>query len=352
MEREAEKPVILVTGGTGYIGSHTVVSLGDAGYYPIIMDNLSNSSPGVLERIAAIMGRRPPFYQADLRDRKALDQIFQDYPVAAVIHLAGFKAVGESVAEPLRYYENNIDGALALFSLMTTRGVKRLIFSSSATVYGDPPTVPIDETFPLAPTSPYGRTKLMIEQILRDLAVADPDWRITFLRYFNPVGAHASGLIGEDPRGIPNNLMPYISQVAVGRRERLHVFGDDYPTPDGTGVRDYIHVMDLAEGHVAALQELESASSPRVGSAPLIINLGTGRGYSVFELLRAFEKASGRTIPYRITIRRPGDIATCYADPRLAKTLLGWEARRTLDDMCADTWHWQSSNPQGLKNLP
>jgi UDP-glucose 4-epimerase len=341
MDRDSEKTVILVTGGTGYIGSHAVVALSAAGYYPVIVDNLSNSKAAVLDRIAAITGQRPPFYKTDLRDRIALAQVFQDHPVAAVIHFAGLKAVGESVAEPLRYYENNIEGALALCSVMAARGVRRLIFSSSATVYGDPPTVPIGESFPLAPTNPYGRSKLMIEQILRDLPAADPEWQITLLRYFNPVGAHASGLIGEDPQGSPNNLMPYISQVAVGRRERLSVFGNDYPTPDGTGVRDYIHVMDLAEGHVAALKNMEAT--------PLIINLGTGKGCSVLELLHAFEKASGRTIPYRITDRRPGDIATCYADPSLAETLLGWKARRSLAEMCADTWRWQSSNPEGLK---
>jgi UDP-glucose 4-epimerase len=262
--------------------------------------------------------------------------------VAAVIHFAGLKAVGESIAEPLRYYENNLDGALALCSVMAARGVRRMIFSSSATVYGDPPTVPIGESFPLAPTNPYGRSKLMIEQILQDLHVSDPEWRITLLRYFNPIGAHESGLIGEDPQGSPNNLMPYISQVAVGRRECLNVFGNDYPTPDGTGVRDYIHVMDLAEGHVAALKNMESAPSLRTATVPLIINLGTGRGCSVLELLHAFEKASGRTIPYRITGRRPGDIATCYADSRLAETLLGWKARRSLAKMCADTWRWES----------
>jgi len=349
MERDSGKPVILVTGGTGYIGSHAVVALSAAGYYPVIVDNLSNSKAAVLERLAAITGHRPPFYKIDLRDRIALAQVFQDHPLAAVIHFAGLKAVGESVAEPLRYYENSIGGALALCSVMAARGVKRLIFSSSATVYGDPSTVPIGESFPLAPTNPYGRSKLMIEKILQDLFVADPDWRITLLRYFNPVGAHESGLIGEDPQGSPNNLMPYISQVAVGGRERLNVFGNNYPTPDGTGVRDYIHVMDLAEGHVAALKNMEAAPSVRHAFAPLIINLGTGRGYSVFEMLHAFEDASGKVIPYRVTDRRPGDIATCYADPSLAETLLGWKARRSLAKICADTWRWQSNNPGGLK---
>ena len=342
-----EKPRILVTGGTGYIGSHAVVALIAVGYDPIIVDNLSNSKVTVLERIAAITGKRPPFYQIDLRDRPALDAVFQEHPVATIIHFAGLKAVGESVAEPLRYYENNIESTLSLCSVMAARGVKRLIFSSSATVYGDPPTVPIREDFPLVPANPYGRTKLMIEQILQDLHAADPAWQIVLLRYFNPVAAHESGLIGEDPEGIPNNLMPYISQVAVGRRERLNIFGNDYPTPDGTGVRDYIHVMDLAEGHVAALKNMETATLLPLPSVPLIVNLGTGQGYSVLEIVHAFEKASGKTIPYHITNRRPGDIAACYADPSLAQKLLGWAARRNLTDMCADTWRWQSQNPQG-----
>ena len=371
---------ILITGGTGYIGSHTVVALISAGYDPVIVDNLSNSKIAVLERIEAITGKRPPFYQADLRDRAALDAVFKQHPIAAAIHFAGLKAVGESVAEPLHYYENNIESTLSLCSVMAARGLKRLVFSSSATVYGDPHTVPIREDFPLAPANPYGRTKLMIEQILQDLYASDPAWQIALLRYFNPVGAHPSGLIGEDPGGFPNNLMPYISQVAVGRRERLSVFGSDYPTPDGTGVRDYIHVMDLAEGHVAALHYMEKAesssphdsscqrkpvssedasfptsmSSPnslsfprRRESIPLIVNLGTGRGYSVLEMVSAFEKTSGKTIPYQITDRRPGDIAACYADPTLAKELLGWTASRTLNDMCTDTWRWQSQNPAG-----
>jgi len=355
-------PSILITGGTGYIGSHTVVALISAGYNPVIVDNLSNSKITVLDRIEAITGKRPPFYQIDLRDRAALDDVFQTHSITAVIHFSGLKAVGESVAEPLRYYENNIESTISLCGVMADRGVKRLIFSSSATVYGDPHIVPIREDFPLAPANPYGRTKLMVEQILQDLYNADLAWQIALLRYFNPVGAHPSGLIGEDPGGHPNNLMPYISQVAVGRRERLSVFGSDYPTPDGTGVRDYIHVMDLAEGHVAALRYMEKAepsspnsmSSPnnssfprRRESMPLIVNLGTGRGYSVLEMLHAFEKAAGKAIPYQITDRRPGDIAACYADPTLAKELLDWTARRTLDDMCADTLRWQSQNPAG-----
>ena len=352
---------ILITGGTGYIGSHTVVALISAGYNPIIVDNLSNSKITVLDRIEAITGKGPPFYQIDLRDRAALDAVFQQHPISAAIHFAGLKAVGESVASPLRYYENNIESTLSLCFVMAAHGRKRLVFSSSATVYGDPHTVPIREDFLLAPANPYGRTKLMIEQILQDLYASDPAWQIALLRYFNPVGAHPSGLIGEDPGSHPNNLMPYISQVAVGYRERLSVFGGDYPTPDGTGVRDYIHVMDLAEGHVAALRYMEKAESsyqhsmsfPRrresksITAAPLIVNLGSGRGYSVLEMVSAFGKAAGKTIPYQITDRRTGDIAACYADPTLAEKMFGWKAVRSLEDMCADTWRWQSQNPSG-----
>jgi len=334
---------ILVTGGTGYIGSHTVVALIAAGYDPVIVDNLSNSKASVLERIVEITGKRPPFYKIDLRDRAALDAVFQKHPFASVIHFAGLKAVGESIAEPLRYYENNIDNTISLCFVMADRGVKSIIFSSSACVYGDSSIIPIREDCPPAPANPYGHTKLMIEQILRDIHVADPVWRVALLRYFNPVGAHESGLIGEDPQGIPNNLMPYISQVAVGRRELINIFGNDYPTSDGTGVRDYIHVMDLAEGHVAALKNIESDTF----LTPQIINLGTGQGYTVMDMLRALEKASGKTIPYRITKRRSGDIAVCYADTFLAQKLLGWMARRSLADMCADAWRWQSNNPQG-----
>jgi UDP-glucose 4-epimerase len=343
-----EKRLILVTGGTGYIGSHAVVALIAAGYAPVLVDNLSNSKASVLDRIAAITGERPPFHKIDLRDRPALDAVFQKHPVAAVMHFAGLKAVGESVAEPLRYYENNIDGTLSLCSVMAARNVKKIIFSSSATVYGNPPIVPIREDFPPAPANPYGHTKLMIEQILQDLHTADPAWRIGLLRYFNPVGAHESGLIGEDPQGIPNNLMPCISQVAVKRRERLRIFGNDYPTPDGTGIRDYIHVMDLAEGHVAALEKIGTAA-PLSSTAPLVVNLGTGRGCSVLEMVRAFEEASGQKIPCQVVDRRPGDIAACYADPSLAQRLLGWKARRTLSDMCMDTWRWQSGNPEGYR---
>jgi UDP-glucose 4-epimerase len=340
---KASKPVVLVTGGTGYIGSHTIVALIAAGYNPVIIDNLSNSKASVLERIAEITGKRPPFYKIDLRDRTTLDAVFQKHQIASVIHFAGFKAVGESIAEPLRYYENNIESTISLCFVMANRCVKRIIFSSSACVYGDSSIIPIRENCPSAPTNPYGHTKLMIEQILRDIHVADPVWRIALLRYFNPVGAHESGLIGEDPQGIPNNLMPYISQVAVGRRELINIFGNDYPTTDGTGVRDYIHVMDLAEGHVAALKNIETD----IFQTPQIINLGTGQGYTVMEMLRALEKASGKTIPYRITNRRPGDIAICYADTSLAQKLLGWRSRRSLADMCADTWRWQSNNPAG-----
>ena len=338
------KEVILVTGGTGYIGSHTVVALSAAGYTPVIVDNLVNSNVAVLERLAAITGIQFAFHRFDIRDRSLLDAVFQIYPIRAVIHFAGLKAVGESVSEPLSYYDNNIQSTISLCSVMKARGVKRIIFSSSATVYGEPHSVPIQEDFPLAPTNPYGRSKLMIEQILQDLNNSDPTWQIALLRYFNPVGAHESGLIGEDPQGIPNNLMPYISQVAVGRRDQLNVFGSDYPTPDGTGVRDYIHVMDLAEGHVAALRHLENREE---NSDPLIVNLGTGRGYSVLELLKAFSAASGKAIPYSLTERRSGDIATCYADPARAQRLLGWTAQRDLAGMCADTWRWQSLNPQG-----
>ena len=340
---KASKPVVLVTGGTGYIGSHTVVALIAVGYDPVIVDNLSNSRASVLERIAEITGKRPPFYKIDLRDRAALDVIFQKHQFAAVIHFAGLKAVGESIAEPLRYYENNIESTISLCFVMGQHGVKRIIFSSSACVYGDSSIIPIGENCPSVPTNPYGHTKLMIEQILQDIHVADPVWRIVLLRYFNPVGAHESGLIGEDPQGIPNNLMPYISQVAVGCRELINIFGNDYPTSDGTGVRDYIHVMDLAEGHVAALENIETD----IFQTPQIINLGTGRGYTVMEMLFALEKASGKKIPYRVTNRRPGDVAVCYADTSLAQKLLGWKARRTLADMCADAWRWQSNNPRG-----
>ena len=324
---------ILVTGGTGYIGSHAVVVLIAAGYNPVIVDNLSNSKASVLERIAKITKKKPPFYKIDLRDSAALDKVFHKHPIASVIHFAGLKAVGESVTEPLRYYENNIQCATSLCNIMAKRGVKKIIFSSSAAVYGDASIVPIRENSPPMPTNPYARTKRIIEQILQDIYIADPAWRIILLRYFNPVGAHQSGLIGEDPQGIPNNLVPFISQVAVGRRKRINIFGKDYPTSDGTGVRDYIHVMDLAEGHIAALKKIEKTASRKSTQKPVTINLGTGRGYTVLEMLHAFEKVSMKKIPYRITKRRPDDIAVCYADISLARKLLGWKARRSLADM-------------------
>lgn len=327
---------ILVTGGAGYIGSHTVVELLAAGHEVVIVDNFCNSKASVLDRVAHIAGSRPRLVQADLRDRAALDALLGEGGFAAVIHFAGLKAVGESVAQPLAYYGNNVGGSLALFAAMADAGVKTLVFSSSATVYGDPHAVPIREEFPLSATNPYGRSKLIIEDMLRDLALADAGWRIGLLRYFNPVGAHASGMIGEDPNGIPNNLMPYVAQVAAGKLQQLAVFGDDYPTPDGTGVRDYIHVVDLARGHLAALQALQ-----RRAGGVLTVNLGTGRGYSVLEMVQAFAQASGRPVPYRIAPRRAGDIAQCYADPALAAAELGWRAELGIEAMCADTWRWQ-----------
>ena len=334
---------ILVTGGAGYIGSHTCVELLSAGYEILVVDNLSNSSSESLKRVEKITGRQVPFVQADVLDPEALRKLFKEHDFAAVIHFAGLKAVGESVEQPLRYYENNVAGTLNLCRVMGEFGCKNLVFSSSATVYGDPASVPIDESFPLHATNPYGRTKLMIEEILTDLVAADPEWHVALLRYFNPVGAHESGLIGEDPRGIPNNLLPYIAQVAVGQRDKLQVFGDDYPTADGTGVRDYIHVVDLARGHLSALQLMEK--QPR----SLTVNLGTGQGYSVLQMVDAFEQASGRSVPYVITARRPGDIATCYADPSFALDLLGWQASRNLEQMCTDAWRWQSMNPKGYQ---
>lgn len=326
---------ILVTGGAGYIGSHTCVELLAAGYELVVIDNFSNSKPAVLERVGRIAGREPVFHETDIRDRSALRTVFAHHEIGAVIHFAGLKAVGESVAQPLRYYDNNVSGSVTLCEVMAEHDVRTLVFSSSATVYGDPPSLPIHEEFPLSATNPYGRSKLMVEDILRDTRRTDERWHIALLRYFNPVGAHASGLIGEDPNGHPNNLMPFIAQVAVGQRPELAVFGDDYPTHDGTGVRDYIHVVDLARGHLAALQAL--AQKPGL----LTVNLGTGHGYSVLEVVRAFERASGRPVPYRIVPRRPGDIAQCYADPALARQVLGWQAGHGLDAMCADTWRWQ-----------
>jgi UDP-glucose 4-epimerase len=326
---------ILVTGGLGYIGSHTVVELMTAGHEVLIVDNLANSKLSVLDRIARIAGRMPGFVQLDVRDRSGMARLFAAQDFVAVIHFAGLKAVGESVAKPLMYYDTNVAGSLVLFETMAQAGVKNLVFSSSATVYGDPHAVPIHEDFPLSATNPYGRSKLIIEEILRDLAKSDPDWRIALLRYFNPVGAHASGTIGEDPNGIPNNLLPYVAQVAVGKLPQLSVFGGDYPTPDGTGVRDYIHVVDLALGHLAALGALQA------NGGVLTVNLGTGRGYSVLEMIEAFAEASGRPIPYRIVERRSGDIAQCYADPALAGRVLGWQAQRGIEQMCCDVWRWQ-----------
>ena len=326
--------MILVTGGAGYIGSHTVVELLNAGHAVRIVDNLSNSKASILDRIEKIAGRRPEFIEADVRDVSAMRAVLAG--CRAVIHFAGLKAVGESVAKPLQYYDNNVCGSVALFSAMAEAGVDTLVFSSSATVYGNPHAVPIREDFPLSATNPYGRSKLMTEDILRDLAQGNPAWRIALLRYFNPVGAHVSGIIGEDPSGIPNNLMPFVAQVAVGKLERLSIFGNDYPTTDGTGVRDYIHVVDLAQGHLAALRTLERQAGV------LTVNLGTGRGYSVLEMVRAFEQASGRPVPYRIATRRSGDIAECYSDSGLAERLLGWKAQRGLDEMCQDAWRWQS----------
>ena len=328
---------VLVTGGAGYIGSHTCVELLNAGHEVVIVDDLSNSEAGVVERVAKLGGRAVGFVEADIRDRAAMAAVFGAHRFDAVIHFAGLKAVGESVAQPLRYYDVNVYGSIVLLQTMAEFGVKRLIFSSSATVYGDPDTVPINEDSPLRTTNPYGGSKLMIENILRDHAHAAPDWGIALLRYFNPVGAHESGLIGENPRGIPNNLLPFIAQVAEGRRERLAVFGNDYPTPDGTGMRDYIHVVDLAVGHVRALEKL--AAGPGV----LTYNLGTGAASSVLDMVRAFEKACGKTIPYTINPRRPGDIAVCYAATELAERELGWKAERGVDQMCADAWRWQRS---------
>ncbi len=336
---------ILITGGAGYIGSHACVEFLNAGYDLVVLDNLCNSSPESLKRVRELTGQDFPFIEGDIRDRALLDRLFHDHDIDAVIHFAGLKAVGESVEKPLRYYDNNIAGSITLFEAMQAAGVKSVVFSSSATVYGDPASVPIREDFPVGgTTNPYGRSKLIIEQILGDLAIADPNWRIALLRYFNPVGAHKSGRIGEDPRGTPNNLMPYIAQVAVGRREYLNVWGDDYPTPDGTGVRDYIHVVDLVLGHIKALEKLAEAPGVRVW------NLGTGQGYSVLDMARAFEIASERPIPYKIGPRRAGDIAQCYADPSLAARELGWRATHDLVEMCEDSWRWQAMNPRGYGN--
>ena len=332
-----------MTGGAGYIGSHTCVELLKAGYDVTVVDNLSNSKEESLTRVQEITGKQLEFHPVDLLDKDALDTIFATTDIDAVIHFAGLKAVGESVSIPLKYYHNNITGTLYLCEVMQKYGVKNLVFSSSATVYGDPHSVPILEDFPIGATNPYGRTKEMLEKILKDLAVADDSLNIALLRYFNPIGSHESGKIGEDPNGIPNNLLPFVAQVAVGKLEKLSIFGSDYSTPDGTGVRDYIHVVDLSIGHVKALEKLQS--SPGV----VVYNLGTGQGYSVLEVVAAFEKASGKKVPYQIVERRPGDAATCYADPAKAKEELGWTAQRGIEDMCADTWRWQSQNPNGYE---
>ncbi|PID72662.1 MAG: UDP-glucose 4-epimerase GalE [Desulfobulbus propionicus] len=335
---------IIVTGGAGYIGSHTCLELLEADYQVTVLDNLSNSSEESLHRIQKLTGKNVTFHKVDLLDESGLREAFKSAgPADAVIHFAGLKAVGESVEQPLSYYYNNITGTLNLCKIMQENRVKNIVFSSSATVYGDPATVPIVENFPLSATNPYGRTKLMVEEILRDLALPDPEWNIVLLRYFNPVGAHKSGQIGEDPNGIPNNLMPYISQVAVGKLKELSVFGNDYPTPDGTGVRDYIHVVDLALGHVCAIEKL--TQNPGV----VTYNLGTGQGYSVLDMVKAFQEASGKAVPYTIAPRRAGDIAQCYADPTLAEQELNWKAQHGVQEMCEDTWRWQSSNPNGYK---
>jgi UDP-glucose 4-epimerase len=328
---------VLVTGGAGYIGSHTCVELLDTDHEVIVVDNLCNSKISVLDRVKQISGKPVIFYDLDVRDKAALSAVFDAHQIDAVIHFAGLKSVGESVAMPLQYYDNNVYGTLVLAEVMAAHGVFNLVFSSSATVYGDPASVPIREDFPLSATNPYGRSKLIVEEMLRDLPIASPDWHIALLRYFNPVGAHSSGLIGEDPNGIPNNLMPYVAQVAAGKLAELSVFGSDYPTPDGTGVRDYIHVVDLALGHVRALDVLVNRRGV------LTYNLGTGRGYSVLEMVAAFEQASGKAVPYRLVGRRPGDIAACYADPALAERELGWRAQRDIDTMCEDSWRWQTT---------
>jgi UDP-glucose 4-epimerase len=334
---------ILVTGGAGFIGSHTALALLLAGHDVVVLDNLCNSSAESLARVRRIVGRDVDFVQGDIRDADLLARVFVDHNIDSVLHFAGLKAVGESVAQPLRYYDNNMHGSRTLLQACADAGVFKVVFSSSATVYGEPAQMPISEACPVGqPTNPYGRSKLMVEDMLRDLAASDPRWRIAILRYFNPVGAHESGLIGEDPNGIPNNLLPYVAQVAVGKLSELSVFGNDYPTPDGTGVRDYIHVVDLADGHLRALDALQTRTGAHVW------NLGTGQGYSVLEMLRAFEVASGRKVPYTIVPRRPGDIATCYADPTKAEKDLGWKAQRGLGEMMRDAWRWQLQNPNGF----
>ena len=333
---------ILVTGGCGYIGSHTCVELLNAGYDVVIADNLYNSKAVVLDRIETITGRRPVFYQIDICDAGALEELFSKETIDAVIHFAGYKAVGESTRMPIEYYRNNLDSTLTLTDVMRKHSCKKIVFSSSATVYGDPAFVPITEDCPLGErTNPYGESKAMQERILTDIWRSDNEWQVMLLRYFNPIGAHESGLIGEDPKGIPNNLVPYVAQTALGKREYVHVFGNDYPTPDGTGVRDYIHVVDLAVGHVRAIEAMEKLDGVN------IFNLGTGTGYSVLDIIKAYSKACGFEVPYQIESRRPGDIATCYSDPTKANEVLGWKAERTVADMCADSYRWQSMNPDG-----
>jgi UDP-glucose 4-epimerase len=333
--------MVLVTGGAGYIGSHTCVALHEAGFDFVVFDNLCNSSKESLKRVEKIIGKEIVFVEGDIRDKKALEQVFNTYNIDSVIHFAGLKAVGESVEKPLEYYDNNINGTIVLCDVMRKNNCKKIVFSSSATVYGDPHTTPIKEDFPLSTTNPYGRTKLFNEEILRDLYTSDKEWKVVLLRYFNPVGAHKSGTIGEDPNGIPNNLMPFIAQTAIGKRKELSVFGGDYDTHDGTGVRDYIHVVDLADGHVKALQKINSLENV------LTVNLGTGKGYSVLDMVKAFEKASGKKVAYKIVNRRAGDVAKCFADPSYANETLGWKASKGIDEMCEDSWRWQSNNPNG-----
>ena len=335
---------ILVTGGTGFIGSHTCIELINAGYDVVIADNLYNSKALVVDRIEELAGKRPVFYEVDVTDKAAMNELFDKEKIDAVIHFAGYKAVGESTRKPIEYYHNNIESTLVLCDVMRNHGVKKIVFSSSATVYGDPAFIPITEECPMGErTNPYGETKAMQERILTDIWRSDNEWQVMLLRYFNPIGAHASGRIGEDPKGIPSNLLPYVAQVATGKLEKVHVFGNDYDTPDGTGVRDYIHVVDLAKGHVAAIRGMETLPGVQ------IFNLGTGNGYSVLDIIRAFSKACGKDLPYVIDPRRPGDVATCYSDPTKAREVLGWVAEKNLEDMCADAWNWQSHNPNGYE---
>jgi UDP-glucose 4-epimerase len=336
------KGTILVTGGAGFIGSHTCVELLNDGYGVVVVDNLVNSNPESLARVEKITGKQVAFYENDARDEAALGEIFDKHRITGAIHFAALKSVGESVAKPIEYYRNNLDSLLVVLDTMRARNVKNFVFSSSATVYGVPESVPIDESFPLSATNPYGQSKLIAEQVLRDLERSDPSWRIATLRYFNPVGAHESGAIGEDPAGVPNNLMPYVAQVAVGKLERLRIFGSDYDTHDGTGVRDYIHVVDLARGHIAAIDALTTLDRS------FVVNLGTGQGYSVLDVVKAFEAASGKPVPYELVARRPGDVGACYADPSAAETLIGWRAQHGIARMCADHWRWQSQNPNGF----